>query len=208
MRTASVITENYALKEKLLVDLATLGYGVMPADAEAVDIIIMDYRRFKEISDIDLSGTAVLVLYDVSEDGSEDVLARADDILLTPYNISELELRLRLILARQGSPEDELVQDKNILCVDGMTIDFENYEVTIDGSPLDLTFKEYELLKCLISHRGRVYTRDQLLSSVWGYDYYGGARTVDVHVRRLRAKLGRRESFIETIRNVGYRFKK
>ncbi len=208
MRTASVITENYALKEKLLVDLAALGYGVMPADTEAVNIIIMDYRRFKEISNIDLNGTAVLVLYDVSESGSEDVLARADDILLTPYNISELELRIRLILARQGNPEVDPVQDKNILCVDGMTIDFENYEVTIDGSPLDLTFKEYELLKCLISHRGRVYTRDQLLSSVWGYDYYGGARTVDVHIRRLRAKLGRRESFIETIRNVGYRFKK
>lgn len=208
MRMASIITENFALKEKLLVDLAALGYGVIPFGDGAADIIIADYQKFKELSDADLNGAAVLVLYDLNKNGSEDVLVKANDVLLTPYNISELGLRLRLILIKKSGIEGEPTQDKNVLSFGGMVIDFDNYEVSIDGVPLDLTFKEYELLKCLVSRKGHVYTRDQLLSSVWGYDYYGGARTVDVHIRRLRAKLGRHESYIETIRNVGYRFKK
>ena len=86
-------------------------------------------------------------------------------------------------------------------------IDEDAYLATVGGQPLDLTYTEFELLKYLVAHPGRVLTREQLLSEVWGYDYYGGARTVDVHIRRLRAKLGPEyDAWISTVRNVGYRF--
>jgi DNA-binding response OmpR family regulator len=88
----------------------------------------------------------------------------------------------------------------------GVTIDEVSYQAKVNGRGLDLTFKEFELLRFLAGHPQRVFTREQLLSEVWGYDYFGGTRTVDVHVRRLRAKLGDMESLIGTVRNVGYRF--
>jgi len=87
-----------------------------------------------------------------------------------------------------------------------VTIDEVSYQAKANGRILDLTFKEFELLRFLAGHPQRVFTREQLLSEVWGYDYFGGTRTVDVHVRRLRAKLGEMESLIGTVRNVGYRF--
>jgi DNA-binding response OmpR family regulator len=87
-----------------------------------------------------------------------------------------------------------------------VTIDESSYQATVGSRHLDLTFKEFELLRYLVANPGRVFTREQLLSDVWGYDYFGGTRTVDVHVRRLRAKLGDHESVIGTVRNVGYRF--
>ena len=88
----------------------------------------------------------------------------------------------------------------------GVVIDEANYSARVNGEPLNLTYKEFELLRFLVSHPARVFTREQLLSEVWGYDYFGGTRTVDVHVRRLRAKLGDAENLIGTVRNVGYRF--
>jgi len=89
-----------------------------------------------------------------------------------------------------------------------LVMDLANYTVHISGRPVELTYKEYELLRFLATNRGRVFTRETLLSKVWGYDFYGGARTVDVHVRRLRAKIEDRHTpFIETVRNVGYRFR-
>jgi len=89
----------------------------------------------------------------------------------------------------------------------GLVIDEESFQALIDGEPLDLTYTEYELLRHLVASPGRVFTREVLLDQVWGYGYYGGERTVDVHIRRLRAKLGgRHQSSIETVRNVGYRF--
>jgi DNA-binding response OmpR family regulator len=88
----------------------------------------------------------------------------------------------------------------------GITIDEASYSAKAHGKVLDLTFKEFELLRFFATHPSRVFTREQLLSEVWGYDYFGGTRTVDVHVRRLRAKLGDLESLIGTVRNVGYRF--
>ncbi|MBI3087283.1 MAG: winged helix-turn-helix transcriptional regulator [Candidatus Omnitrophica bacterium] len=99
------------------------------------------------------------------------------------------------------------VELKNGLKHGALAMDFERYEVHVRGEPVDLTYKEFELLKFLATHPGRVFSREALLDKVWGYDYYGGTRTVDVHVRRLRAKLetGRRV-YIQTVRNVGYKF--
>ena len=91
--------------------------------------------------------------------------------------------------------------------IGGLEIDFSTYQVTIDGTPVDFTYMEYELLRFLAGHPAKVFTRETLLSRVWGYEYYGGARTVDVHIRRLRAKLGEEHAhLIQTVRSVGYRF--
>ena len=93
-----------------------------------------------------------------------------------------------------------------VLALGPLRVDEAAYQATLSGDPLDLTYTEFELLRYLMANSGRVLTREVLLSQVWGYDYYGGSRTVDVHVRRLRAKLGDQESIIGTVRNVGYRF--
>lgn len=205
MRTVSVRTDNFALKEKLSIDLTTLGYRPISPTSGTPHILIVDQHEFSKMGDEELKGV-VLVVLTTSADGMVGLLVRAVEVLIDPYTIAELELRLKLAQMKRGILDSDSTE--NTLAVGGMVVNFDGYEVTIDGNLLDLTFKEYELLKHLISHKGRVYTRDQLLNAVWGYDYYGGTRTVDVHIRRLRAKLGRYESLIETVRNVGYRFKK
>jgi len=128
----------------------------------------------------------------------------ADDLLLHTAGPGEVEARLRLAIGRKAptatQPPDEIRSS-------GLVVNEATYSARMNGRSLDLTFKEFELLKFLAQHPGRVFTRAQLLQEVWGYDYFGGTRTVDVHVRRLRAKLGaENEALIGTVRNVGYRF--
>jgi len=127
-----------------------------------------------------------------------------DDVILAAAGPAEVEARLRLAAGRRIPPSgggDGLIRAAEL------TIDPNTYAARLKGRPLDLTYKEFELLKFLAQHPGRVFTRDQLLREVWGYDYFGGTRTVDVHVRRLRAKLGSEyESMIGTVRQVGYKF--
>jgi DNA-binding response OmpR family regulator len=145
----------------------------------------------------------VVALVDREALGEIDTID-ADDFLLSPYDGRELVLRMKRLLnvSRNGASSE------TIEC-DGLLIDLARCEVTLEGRIVELTFKEYELLKLLAANSGRVYTREALLDQVWGYDYYGGDRTVDVHVRRLRTKFeDARHTFIETVRNVGYRFKK
>ena len=128
-----------------------------------------------------------------------------DDVLLTSAGPAEVEARLRLAQGRLASMGAEEAPTE--IRSGNVTVDEATYTARVSGRPLDLTFKEFELLKFLAQHPGRVFTRAQLLQEVWGYDYFGGTRTVDVHVRRLRAKLGvEHESAIGTVRNVGYRF--
>ena len=125
-----------------------------------------------------------------------------DDFLTSPVNPAELALRInRLRRRRQKSASEELIE------CDGLAIDLTTCEVTVDDRMVELTFKEYELLRLLASNRGRVFTRDTLLDKIWGYDYFGGDRTVDVHIRRLRNKIeASGHTFIETVRNIGYKF--
>ena len=126
-----------------------------------------------------------------------------EDFCVTPFHPVELEARLGHMLARDpvGGGDAETVSYESLV------LNLETYQATIDSRPLDLTYMEYELLKFLAQNPGRVFTRETLLSRVWGYEYYGGARTVDVHIRRLRAKLGEeRAGMISTVRSVGYRF--
>jgi len=125
-----------------------------------------------------------------------------DDFCLTPFHPAELEARLRhLMVSEIDLHRAELVEYGEL------TLNLETYQAAISGRPLDMTYMEYELLKFLAQNPGKVFTREMLLSRVWGYEYYGGARTVDVHVRRLRAKLGEEHAnLIQTVRSVGYRF--
>jgi DNA-binding response OmpR family regulator len=127
-----------------------------------------------------------------------------DEILLPTTGPAEIDARLRLLMGRRGSAQDEESLGK--ISLGELVIDEGTYTARLRGRPLDLTYKEFELLKYLAQHAGRVFTRAQLLHEVWGYDFFGGTRTVDVHVRRLRAKLGPEyESLIGTVRNVGYK---
>ena len=145
----------------------------------------------------------VMALVTERELETYDVTNGADDFALKPPNPTELALRvtqlLRRIRGREGS---------DTIHSDDLVIDQSRYEVTISGHRVLLTFKEYELLRLLALHPGRVFSREELLSRVWGYEYFGGTRTVDVHVRRLRSKVeDANHTFIETVWNVGYRFK-
>jgi DNA-binding response OmpR family regulator len=124
----------------------------------------------------------------------------ADELVYPGAPAAELRVRLAMLRRRAGAG------DGTVIRLGAISIDTETYHVTVSGRPLDLTFKEFELLRYLSQHPGRAFTRPSLLREVWGYDFYGGTRTVDVHVRRLRAKLGpEHESLIETVRSVGYR---
>ena len=127
-----------------------------------------------------------------------------DDVILATAGPAEVEARLRLTVARNAGVADGA--SGTMINNGELSIDPNTYAAKLKGRPLDLTYKEFVLLKFLAQHPGRVFTRDQLLREVWGYDYFGGHRTVDVHVRRLRAKLGSEyESMIGTVRQVGYK---
>ncbi len=133
-------------------------------------------------------------------DGRHDTF---DDFCVTPFHPAELEARLRHLLAAEPGVQvgPEIIEYETLM------LNVETYQASIAGRPLDLTYMEYELLKFLSGNPGRVFTRESLLSQVWGYEYYGGARTVDVHIRRLRAKLGEEHAgLIQTVRSVGYKF--
>lgn len=172
------------------------------------DLIFLDARRdlnsAKSLSTmLNSTGLSAPLLLVVTEGGLAAISADwgASDIILDSAGPAEIDARIRLAIERSRRSEKD---DK--IHASGVVIDEASYSAKVHGKPLDLTYKEFELLRFLAQHPGRVFTREQLLSEVWGYDYFGGTRTVDVHIRRLRAKLGDLESLIGTVRNVGYRF--
>jgi len=183
----------------------------LPATAEAVahapegDLLVVDavgdLAAAKAICRL-IAREPAPVLLVLGEGGFAAVTLEwgATDIVLDAAGPAELEARIRLALAASAAGA------AGPIVASGLTIDEASYQARVDGRPVDLTFKEFELLRFLASHPSRVFTREQLLSEVWGYDYFGGTRTVDVHVRRLRAKLGDLETAIGTVRGVGYRF--
>jgi DNA-binding response OmpR family regulator len=200
--------------------LSLLGHGVRSAapevaallDAGPYDAVLVDAR-------VDLAGSRSLcrllgstgldvpVVVVINEGGLVALSADwgSDEILLPTAGPAEVDARLRLLVARRAS--ESSVGRGSALVLGELVIDESTYTARLRGRPLDLTYKEFELLKYLAQHAGRVFTRAQLLQEVWGYDFFGGTRTVDVHVRRLRAKLGpEHEQLIGTVRNVGYKF--
>lgn len=216
-----LLTRALSLSTEVLPALALLSHKVrvLPPEIAALvnapssDVVLVDGRR-------DLAGTRTLcrlirttgidnaILLITTEGGLAGVTADwgIDDVLLDTAGPAEVDARIRLAVSRQiamAGAEDrgeEIRQGE-------LVVDDTTYTAKLHGRALDLTFKEFELLKFLAQSPGRVYSRAQLLQEVWGYDYFGGTRTVDVHVRRLRAKLGvEHEWLIGTVRNVGYRF--
>jgi DNA-binding response OmpR family regulator len=214
-----VMTNGLGPSVEILPALGLLSHAikVVPADISALlgdpraDIVLVDARR--ELAQartlcrlLETTGTACPVIAVLTEGGLAGITAdwQVTDVLLDTAGPAEVEARLRLALGRTTSlPPGESAP----ISSGELTIDESTYSARLRGRLLDLTYKEFELLKHLAQHPGRVFTRAQLLQEVWGYDYFGGTRTVDVHVRRLRAKLGSdHESLIGTVRNVGYRF--
>jgi DNA-binding response OmpR family regulator len=145
----------------------------------------------------------VLILIEASMVNVIEQLKEIDDFIMEPYNPTELAIRIRRCLNRiSRNGTDEVLQH------DDLIINMANCEVFSSGKLIALTFKEYELLKFLAVNKGRVYSREALLNEIWGFDYYGGDRTVDVHIRRLRSKIeDNTHSYVDTVRNIGYKFK-
>jgi DNA-binding response OmpR family regulator len=216
MRVAQLLILTSAVNNDVLPALALLSHGVraIPAKPEQLinapdsDLILLDARTnliaAKSLCQIlRTTGISVPLLLVITEGGLTAVSADwgVDDVILDTAGPAEVDARIRLASSRAARTEPSPT-----IRAAGVVIDEANYSAKVQGTPLDLTYKEFELLRFLAAHPSRVFTREQLLSEVWGYDYFGGTRTVDVHVRRLRAKLGDQESLIGTVRNVGYRF--
>jgi DNA-binding response OmpR family regulator len=214
-----VLTNAHEPAAEILPSLSLLPHVIelLPADAETVtglpaaDAVLVDARRdlvqvrqlFRLLRS---TGIKLPLLAIVTEGGWAAVTAEwgTDDLILHTAGPGEVEARLRLAIGRMADSEPAAAGEvrSGELIINEVT-----YSARMHGRALDLTFKEFELLKFLAQHPRRVFTRSQLLQEVWGYDYFGGTRTVDVHVRRLRAKLGaENEALIGTVRNVGYRF--
>jgi DNA-binding response OmpR family regulator len=193
---------------------------ILPAEGSALldasdpDVVLVDGRRdLARARDlcrlIRTTGSTAPLLLVVTEGGLAVVAQDwgMDDVLLHTAGPAEVEARLRLALGRISAAAEPDDPDAHLIRSGEVVVDEAAYTARLGKRTLDLTFKEFELLKYLAQHPGRVFTREQLLQEVWGYDYFGGTRTVDVHVRRLRAKLGpEHETLIGTVRNVGYRF--
>jgi DNA-binding response OmpR family regulator len=172
-----------------------------------IDVAILDFRdippaAFSIIaSAYGENGVILFALVPLEQLDRITVDLAIDDFVLLSAPPEELARRIERALWRKHGVDAE-----NVVRCGALEIDLTNYRVTVDGEPVVLTFKEYELLRFLAMNAGRVFTREQLLNRVWGYDYFGGARTVDVHIRRIRAKIEiHGHAFIETVRNVGYR---
>ena len=217
-----IVTETERDITGLYSELARNGFGYSMAHAqngvikqvteEAPDLVVLEIDRLANSSAIwelaqkikQVKTLPIIALVNKEAIGNlNSNLKLVDDFILKPGESGELLLRVKRLVEDTGSTDaSELIK-----CGD-LVIDLASCEVTLNGRLIELTFKEYELLRFLASHPGRVYTRDSLLSKVWGYDYFGGDRTVDVHIRRLRSKIeDATHTFIETVRNIGYRFK-
>ncbi len=189
---------------------AAAGKDLSQAEIEQADIFILAGSRRVELEKLSLTLAdddllkAVPRLIVTTPEALEklDYCRLADEILVAPFSAVELGARLRMLNWRLSG-----VDPSSRVTYGDLVIDVATYEVNLAGEPVDLTFKEYELLRYLATHRRRVHSRRELLIRVWGDDYYGGARTVDVHIRRIRAKIEQGgQAYIQTVRGVGYRF--
>lgn len=170
------------------------------ADLLVVELRPQPMRRLREVGRIgETLAIPILLVVSPEELGLLESSNDITDFLVTPVDPVEFRLRLTRMVRHETSEE--------VLRFKDLELNPLNYQAVLGGTPMDLTYMEYELLRFLVENPVRVWSREQLLSKVWGYEYYGGARTVDVHVRRLRSKLGEeRSSWITTVRSVGYRF--
>jgi DNA-binding response OmpR family regulator len=183
-------------------------------DAPTVDCIFVDARRdlpntkaFTKL--ITTTGVSTPIVVITTEGGLSAINSdwQIADVILDTAGPAEVDARIRIVIGKDALTQLAKNPSLKEIRSGEVVIDEDSYTAKIKGRTLDLTFKEFELLKYLAQHPGRVFSRSQLLQEIWGYDYFGGTRTVDVHIRRLRSKLGPEfESVIDTVRNVGYRF--
>ncbi len=215
------ITDDLDRKNPLRSELAGFGFTLVPLPSADVfreefipppaDLLVVDLERCATESaklchalkrEPPLKDLPLVLLVTEAHLGRLDFGWGIDDYLTLPVSPQRLAERLKFLIWKLHR-----VLPKNGFSNGELIIDFERYEVHVHGAPVDLTFKEYELLKFLATHPGKPFTREALLDKVWGYDYYGGTRTVDVHIRRLPAKLETSaEVYIETVRNAGFKF--
>jgi DNA-binding response OmpR family regulator len=223
MHRVLVVSDSMRSADRLRVQLEACGYQVALSPSPEEDLSRALQERTPDVVVVDGSAVsdsltelrrrirsrrgpkeiATLVLVEEEDLERVDPSAGWGDFMLLPVRPAELGARLKRLLWSTGKHDAP-----DTVRVDSLVIDLRNYTVLVDGQPVELTYKEYQLLRFLATHPGRVFTRDDLLNQVWGYDYYGGTRTVDVHIRRIRAKLGSPyDALIQTVHNVGYRFR-
>ena len=175
-------------------DLLLLDFTASPFDAPSA---VRSLKRNAELKHI-----AVVAIVDARDAVTLDFSVGLEDFLVKSDSFEELETRIKFVLWRLSK-----VDSKDTVKAGALVMNLASYQVSVKGDTIELTYKEYELLRFLLTHRGRVFSRDALLRHVWGEEYLGGTRTVDVHIRRLRAKIGVEfDELIQTVRNVGYKF--
>ncbi len=225
--TVLVVEDDEDILQLLSYNLETAGYEVLTSEdgyeglnlakQHRPSLIILDimlpgidgFEVCKEIKRrAETADTPVIMLTARGEEVDRIVGLElgADDYVVKPFSPRELLLRIRAVMKRAAPGEDEPAQ-RAPWRKDGLVVDLEAHKAMVDGEEMSLTATEFKLLAELIKRQGRVQTRDQLLNTVWGYEFEGYARTVDTHIRRLRQKLGPYAKFIETVRGVGYRFR-
>lgn len=224
-----VVDDEASIRELLTFNLKKNGYEVTAAadgrkalaKAAGMDLVLLDImlpevdglevcRRLK--ADPQTSGIPIIMLTAKAEE-IDRVLGLelgADDYVVKPFSMRELLARVKAVLRRSAKKDSQSEKGREeTLKIGGLRLDFSSYQAWLHDEPIALTPKEYELLKLLVTNPGRAFTRDELLERIWGYEYYGDTRTVDVHIRHLRAKLKDDENIskaIETVRGIGYRF--
>ncbi len=223
-----VVDDEASIRELLSFNLKKNGYSVETAadgrealaKAAGMDLVLLDImlpevdglevcRRLK--ADPQTSGIPIIMLTAKAEE-IDRVLGLelgADDYVVKPFSMRELLARVKAVLRRFAKDSQNEKGREETLKIGGLRLDFSSYQAWLHDEPIALTPKEYELLKLLVTNPGRAFTRDELLERIWGYEYYGETRTVDVHIRHLRAKLKGDENIskaIETVRGIGYRF--
>ena len=223
-----VVDDEASIRELLTFNLKKNGYEVTAAadgrealaKAAGMDLVLLDImlpevdglevcRRLK--ADPQTSGIPIIMLTAKAEE-IDRVLGLelgADDYVVKPFSMRELLARVKAVLRRSAKDSQSEKGREETLTIGGLRLDFSSYQAWLHDNPIALTPKEYELLKLLVTNPGRAFSRDELLERIWGYEYYGDTRTVDVHIRHLRAKLKDDENIskaIETVRGIGYRF--
>ena len=223
-----VVDDEASIRELLSFNLKKNGYSVETAadgrealaKAAGMDLVLLDImlpevdglevcRRLK--ADPQTSGIPIIMLTAKAEE-IDRVLGLelgADDYVVKPFSMRELLARVKAVLRRSAKDSQSEKGREETLKIGGLRLDFSSYQAWLHDEPIALTPKEYELLKLLVTNPGRAFMRDELLERIWGYEYYGDTRTVDVHIRHLRAKLKGDENIskaIETVRGIGYRF--
>ena len=222
MSKVLLLTNTHGASAEVLPALGLLAHNVriLPAEASVlvdvpdVDVILVDARRdlpgAKSLARLlATTGLGCPIIVITTEGGLSAVSAEwgIDDVMLDTSGPAEVDARIRIAVGKHHAVIALSDPHSGEIRTGDVVIDESSYTARLKGNVLDLTFKEFELLKYLAQHPGRVFTRAQLLQEIWGYDYFGGTRTVDVHIRRLRSKLGPEfEAIIGTVRNVGYRF--